>query len=234
MKGILLAGGNGTRLRPLTEVVNKHLLPVYDKPMVLYPLETLKRAGATEILVVTGSEHIGRFIEFLGDGEKFGVTLTYRVQEAASGISGALALCESFANGDEVMVILGDNIFSKTFKPARSKYGCTVYLKEMSSEEITRFGCAEVAGDTVVGIEEKPQKPKSNYAATGFYHFSREAFDIVKTLVPSGRGELEITDVIGAYATRGDCGFQMVEGEWFDAGTFDSLLAASNYLQRAA
>jgi len=232
MKGILLAGGNGTRLAPLTAVVNKHLLPVYDRPMVVYPLETLKRAGAEEILVITGSAHIGRFIEFLGDGSAYGVRLTYRVQEAASGISGALALCESFAAGEDVMVVLGDNIFSADFTPARSKYGCTVYLKEMDKEEIKRFGCAEVSGDKVVGIEEKPTNPKSTYAATGFYHFSHDAFEIVKNLAPSKRGELEITDVILAYAQKGDCGYAMVDGEWFDAGTFDSLLAASNAVQK--
>ena len=231
MKGILLAGGNGTRLAPLTAVTNKHLLPVYDKPMVLYPLKTLKDAGIDDVLIVTGSAHIGRFIEFLGDGSKFGMRLTYRVQEEASGISGALALCESFAAGDDVSVILGDNIFSNTFRPARSNYGCTVYLKEMDTESIRRFGCASIEGDKVTGIEEKPQNPKSTYAATGFYHFSAEAFDIVKKIAPSGRGELEITDVIAAYVAKGDCGFVMVEGAWFDAGTFDSLLEASNFVR---
>jgi glucose-1-phosphate thymidylyltransferase len=231
MKGILLAGGNGTRLAPLTAVTNKHLLPVYDRPMVLYPLETLKNAGCDDILVITGSAHIGRFIEYLGDGSKFGVRLTYRVQEEASGISGALALGESFAAGEPVSVILGDNIFSKSFAPARSKYGCTVYLKEMDKESIKRFGCAEINGDTVVAIEEKPVEPKSLFAATGFYHFSAEAFSLVKTITPSGRGELEITDLIEAYAKKGDCGFVMVEGSWFDAGTFDSLLEASNYIR---
>ncbi len=230
MKGILLAGGNGTRLAPLTAVTNKHLLPIYDKPMVLYPLQTLKDAGMTDILVVTGSAHIGRFIEFLGDGSKFGVKLTYRVQEEASGISGALALGESFAGGEEVSVILGDNIFAAGFRGAASAYGCTIYLKEADEATVKRSGCAVVDGDRVVGIEEKPQNPKSNLVATGFYHFSAEAFEIARTLTPSGRGELEITDVIGAYVAKGDCGFQKVEGAWFDAGTFDSLLAASNFV----
>ncbi|MBP6946047.1 MAG: NTP transferase domain-containing protein [Candidatus Pacebacteria bacterium] len=230
MKGILLAGGNGTRLAPLTEVTNKHLLPVYDRPMILYPLQTLKDAGIEDILVVTGSAHIGRFIEFLGDGSKFGVRLTYRVQEEASGISGALALCESFAGSESVSVVLGDNIFTPGFRITPSKYGCTVYLKEADETTVRRSGCVEIEGDRAVGIEEKPEKPKSTLVATGFYHFSPEAFQIVKTLMPSGRGELEITDVIDVYVKKGDCGFVMVEGQWFDAGTFDSLLAASNFM----
>lgn len=231
MKGILLAGGNGTRLAPLTAVTNKHLLPVYDRPMVLYPLQTLKDAGIDDVLIVTGSAHIGRFIEFLGDGSKFGVRLTYRVQQEASGISGALALCESFAQGEAVSVILGDNIFSSGFRGTPSKYGCTVYLTEADEATVRRSGCAEIEGDRVIGIEEKPQNPKSNLVATGFYHFSAEAFDIVKTLKPSGRGELEITDVIGAYVAKGDCGFVTVDGAWYDAGTFDSLLEASNFMR---
>ncbi len=232
MKGILLAGGNGTRLLPLTAVTNKHLLPVYDRPMVLYPLQTLKDAGVDDILIVTGSGHIGRFIEFLGDGSKFGVRLTYRVQEEASGIAGAFALCETFADGESVSVILGDNIFSSEFRPTHSSYGCTLYLKETDTDSLRQLGCANIAGDMVTGIEEKPKDPKSNLAAVGFYHFSPEAFAIAKALAPSKRGELEITDVVDAYVKKGDCGFVMVDGPWFDAGTFDSLLAASNFMSK--
>lgn len=227
MKGILLAGGNGTRLAPLTNVVNKHLLPVYDKPMVLYPLETLKRAGLTDILLITGGEHIGRFIEFLGDGSRHGVSLTYRVQERAEGIAGALSLCEQFANGDDVSVILGDNIFSAGFKPVKTNYGCTVFLKNVDEESAKRFGCAVVEGDCVVAVEEKPKHPKSTLAMTGYYMFSAKAFDFIRTLEPSARGELEITDLINFYVQNGDCGYSMVEGYWADVGTTDSLLSAS-------
>ena len=227
MKGILLAGGNGTRLAPLTNVVNKHLLPVYDKPMILYPLETLKRSGLTDILLITGGEHIGRFIEFLGDGSRFGVSLTYRVQEKAGGIAEALSLCEQFAAGDEVSVMLGDNVFSPTFKPQKSKYGCTVFLVNVDEESAKRFGCAVIEGDKVVEVEEKPQQPRSTLAMTGYYMFSSRAFEVIRELAPSARGELEVTDLINYYVQNGDCGYAMVEGHWADVGTTDSLLSAS-------
>lgn len=230
MKGVLLAGGNGTRLAPLTSVVNKHLLPVYNKPMILYPLETLKRAGITDIMLVTGNEHLGRFIEFLGDGSQFGVTLTYQVQQDAGGIGQALGLCEEFAASDGVSVILGDNIFSGDFVPETSSYGCTVFLKEVGKEEAKRFGCAVIEGDRVVDVEEKPKTPKSALAITGYYIFPNDVFNTIKKLKPSARGELEITDVIDMYVKKGDCGFFTVEGHWSDAGTFDSLLAASIYM----
>lgn len=229
MKGILLAGGNGSRLAPLTNVVNKHLLPVYDKPMVLYPLQKLKDAGLKDIMLITGGEHLGRFAEFLGDGSKYDVNFTYRSQEKASGIAGAFSLCQDFAKGEDVSVVLGDNIFSKKFIPKKSKYGCTVFLKEVSETEARRFGCAVVKGDKVTNVEEKPKNPKSLLAITGYYMFSKDALEIVKKLKPSSRGELEITDVINTYVKKGDCGFRMVEGEWYDAGTFDSLLKSNNF-----
>lgn len=230
MKGIILAGGTGSRLAPLTAVVNKHLLPIYNKPMVLYPLETLKRAGVTDIMLVTGAEHVGRFMEFLGDGSKYGVGITYRIQEKAGGISAAFALCESFAAGEDVHMILGDNIFSKNFIPTKSNYGCTVFLKEVDMESARSFGCAITEGDKVVYVEEKPKEPKSTLAVSGYYMFSGKAFEFVKNIKPSARGELEITDLINAYIQHNDCGFKMIDGFWSDAGTFDSLLKTNNYM----
>lgn len=232
MKGLLLAGGTGTRLSPLTAVVNKHLLPVYNKPMVLYPLQKLKDFGLKDIMLVTGGEYIGRFIEFLGDGSKFGVKLTYRVQEKAGGIAEALSLCEEFANGEDIAVILGDNIFSKKFIPIKSKYECTIFLKKKDKESAKRFGCALVKGDKVVYVKEKPLNPKNLLIMTGFYIFSQSAFKIVKKLKPSKRGELEITEIVNWYVKNGECGFHMVKEEWFDAGTFDSLIRANNFVYK--
>ena len=230
MKGVLLAGGTGSRLAPLTNVVNKHLLPGYDKPMVLHPLETLKRAGITDVMLVTGGEYIGRFIEFLGDGSRFDVRLTYRVQEKAGGIAQALGLCEEFAEGGDVSVILGDNIFSRKFVPRKSRYGCTIFLQETDLAGARRFGSALIEGDRVTYIEEKPEHPKSLLAVPGYYIFSGEAFSIIRTLSPSARGELEITELVDAYIRKEDCGFFMVDGFWTDAGTLDSLLQAGNYV----
>jgi glucose-1-phosphate thymidylyltransferase len=231
MKGVLLAGGSGTRLAPLTLIVNKHLLPVYNKPMILYPLDTLKRAGATDIMLVSGPEHINQFKEFLGDGAKYGVSLTYGIQEKAGGIAEALGLCEAFAAGEDIHMILGDNIFSKTFTPTKSNYGCTVFLKEVDEESIRSLGSAVVEGDTVVFVEEKPKEPKSTLAVSGYYLFPGSAFELIKTLKPSARGELEITDLIDFYVKNDDCGFVMVDGYWSDAGTHDSLLNASTYIR---
>ncbi|MCR4311607.1 MAG: sugar phosphate nucleotidyltransferase [Candidatus Taylorbacteria bacterium] len=231
MKGVLLAGGTGTRLAPLTSVVNKHLLPVYNKPMILYPLDTLKRAGVTDIMLVTGPEHIGRFIEFLGDGAKYGVNLTYRIQEKAGGIAEALGLCGAFAEGEDVHMILGDNIFSQTFIAKKSKYGCTVFLKPVDVTSARSFGCAMTKDDKVIYVEEKPKDPKSTLAVSGYYIFSLKAFEFIKSLKPSARGELEITDLIDFYVKNDDCGFSMIDGYWSDAGTFDSLLKASTYIR---
>lgn len=232
MKGIILAGGTGSRLAPLTNVINKHLLPVYDRPMILYPLETIKRAGLTDVLIITGSEHIGRFIEFLGDGSRFKMNLSYRVQEKAGGIAEALSLCEDFSAGDDVAVLLGDNIFSKTFIPKKSKYGCTLFLKKTDEEGARRFGCALVSGGKVIDVEEKPPKPKSLLSITGYYIFPQSAFKVIKKLKPSKRGELEITDVVRYFVEHGDCGFSLVKDSWFDAGTFDSLLEAGNHVRK--
>jgi len=216
MRGVILAGGNGTRLRPLTYLLNKHLLPVYNKPMILYPLETLKALGITEILLVTGGEHMGDFAEFLGDGREYGVNLTYRVQKEAGGIAEALGLAESFVN-EQFAVILGDNIFEYAPNiPER----CGLVLKEMEDPE--RFG---VFAENQ--IEEKPKKPKSNLIVTGLYFYTPEVFHFIRTLKPSKRGELEITDLNNWCLEYLDMTYHIYDGFWSDAGTFDSLLKSS-------
>jgi dTDP-4-dehydrorhamnose reductase/glucose-1-phosphate thymidylyltransferase short form len=231
MKGIILAGGTGSRLYPLTKVTNKHLLPVYDKPMIYYPLETLVAAGIKDIMIVSGRGHVGHFLELLGSGKEFGVRLTYEIQEGAGGIAQALGLAESWAGSDSVAVILGDNIFQDDIKKDVEAFesGAKIFLKEVPDAH--RFGVAEVKGSRVLGIEEKPKAPKSNLAVTGLYLYDAGVFAIIKTLKPSGRGELEITDVNNAYIRRGAMEFAVLKGFWSDAGTFESLLRASMMVQ---
>lgn len=239
MKGIILAGGRGTRLLPVTKVTNKHLLPVYNKPMIYYPLETLIEAGIKDILIVSGEEHAGHFESLLGDGADFGVRLSYAVQSEAGGIAQALALGEDFAAGGGVVVHLGDNIFEKrgqlvagVKKFEQAETGAMIFLKKVPDPE--RFGVAEVTGSRVVRIVEKPkQKPKSDLAVTGFYIYDKNIFDIIRALKPSARGELEITDVNNIYIERGQIRYEEVGGEWTDAGTFDSLLRANEIAARA-
>ncbi|RPH50536.1 MAG: spore coat protein [Planctomycetota bacterium] len=231
MKGVVLAGGLGTRLAPLTRVTNKHLLPVYKKPMIYYPIEKLVKAGLQEIMVVTGGPFAGDFLKLLGNGREFGLKeVHYTYQEGEGGIAEALGLTENFVEGDRVCVILGDNLFSadigrgvKDFMEQKS--GAKIFLKEVEDPE--RFGVAELKGKNVVGIEEKPKKPKSTYAVTGIYMYDSEVFSIVKTLKPSGRGELEITDVNNAYVKKGTLTYDILDGWWTDAGTFDSLYRAN-------
>lgn len=227
MKGIILAGGTGSRLYPLTKVTNKHLLPVYDKPMIYYPLQTLIAAGIKDIMIVSGRGHVGHFLELLGSGKEFGVRLTYEIQEGAGGIAEALGLAESWAGTDNVAVILGDNIFQDDIRKDVESFegGAKIFLKEVTDAH--RFGVAEVKGNRVLGIEEKPKKPKSNLAVTGLYLYDAGVFEVIKTLKPSGRGELEITDVNNAYIRRGAMEFSVLKGFWSDAGTFESLLRAS-------
>lgn len=233
MRGVILAGGTGSRLRPVTLVTNKHLLPVYNKPMVYYPLETLAACGLTDVLIVSGKEHAGHFLNLLGSGEQFGLRLSYEVQEQAGGIAQALDLAKDFADGGAVVVHLGDNIFEKreqlvagVAKFASDGKGARIFLKEVSDPE--RFGVAEMQGDKVIKIDEKPKSPKSNLAVTGFYIYDSSIFDIIKNQKPSSRGELEITDVNNIYVDKGLMKWEKIEGEWTDAGTFDSLLRANN------
>lgn len=229
MKGVLLAGGNGKRLGHLTHVTNKHLLHVYDKPMIYYPLMTLIQSGLKDILVVSGKDHSDGFLRLLGSGQNFGCRLSYEVQEEAGGIAQALGLAEQFIDGDNVAVILGDNIFENNFSDMVSEFdgqdGARIFLKSVS--DANRFGVAELRENHVISIEEKPKKPKSTFAVTGFYLYDSKVFDIVKTLKPSGRGELEITDVNNYYIREKLMKANFVEGEWTDAGTFESLYQAN-------
>jgi len=236
MKGVVLAGGTGSRLFPLTKITNKHLLPVYDKPMIYYPIRTLVDAGIRDILVVTGGRNAGDFLRLLANGKEFGLThLDFTYQEGEGGIAEALNLAEHFADGDRICVILGDNIIEGNIGDAVKAFceqpkGARILLKEVRDAE--RFGVAELLGDRIVGIEEKPAKPKSNYAVTGIYMYDETVFDKIHTLVPSGRGELEITDVNNAYIRDGSMTFSILEGWWTDAGTFDSLLRAANLVAK--
>ncbi|AKB29614.1 Glucose-1-phosphate thymidylyltransferase [Methanosarcina siciliae T4/M] len=231
MKGVILAGGTGSRLYPLTKVTNKHLLPVYDKPMIYYPLQTLISAGIKEIMIVSGRGHAGHFLELLGSGSEFGVHFTYEIQEEAGGIAQALSFAEDFADGDDITVILGDNIFQDSIKGEVSAFkgGAKIFLKKVTDAH--RFGVAELEGNRVIGIEEKPANPKSNFAVTGLYIYDYEVFDAIKTLRPSGRGELEITDVNNYYINKDTMGYRVLEGFWSDAGTFESLFRASELVR---
>jgi glucose-1-phosphate thymidylyltransferase len=232
VKGVVLAGGLGSRLRPLTAVTNKHLLPVYDQPMIYYPIQTLVNAGITDIMIVTGGNSAGDFLKLLGNGKAFGLKhLNYTYQEGEGGIAEALALVEHFAAGDPVCVVLGDNIIEGNIAAAVRTYrhqggGAKIILKKVPDPD--RFGVPELDGKRVVRIEEKPDVPKSEYAVIGIYMYDGEVYDIIRTLKPSGRGELEITDVNNAYIDRDEMTWEELEGWWTDAGTFESLLRASN------
>jgi glucose-1-phosphate thymidylyltransferase len=232
MKGIVLAGGLGSRLRPLTSVTNKHLLPVYDKPMVYYPIQTLVNAGIRDIMIVTGGNSAGDFLKLLKNGKDFGLKhINYTYQEGEGGIAAALDLCEAFADGEPICVVLGDNVIEKNIREAVRAYrhqgtGAKILLKKVTDPQ--RFGVPELEGRKVVRIEEKPEDPKSDYAVIGIYMYDADVFRIIKTLKPSGRGELEITDVNNEYIRRGDMTWDELDGWWTDAGTFESLLRASN------
>jgi len=234
MKGIVLAGGLGTRLAPLTRVTNKHLLPLFDQPMVHYPIRTLVGAGITDILIVTGGNSAGDFLKLLRNGAEFGLKrLNYAYQEGEGGIAAALSLAEHFADGDAVCVVLGDNILEKSIAPFVKKFrhqgsGAKILLSEVTDPQ--RFGVPVFEAERVIQIEEKPAEPQSNFAVIGVYLYDNRVFEIIKTLKPSGRGELEITDVNNAYIAAGDLSWDVIEGWWTDAGTFDSLLKASNLI----
>jgi len=226
LKGVILAGGTGSRLMPLTKVTNKHLLPVGRKPMIYYPVEKLASAGIRQILVVTGVEHMGDVVSLLGSGREFGCEFTYKVQDEAGGIAQALGLAEEFAHSAPMAVILGDNIFWANLKRYVDRFtaqaqGARILLKQVPDP--WRFGVAEVADGKIISIEEKPKQPKSNYAVTGIYFYDPTVFDIIKTLKPSARGELEISDVNNTYLKQGRLTYDILEGWWSDAGTFESL-----------
>lgn len=234
MKAVILAGGTGSRLYPLTKVTNKHLLPIGKYPMILHPIHKLKKAGLTDILIVTGKEHIDDVVNLLGSGREIGVSFTYRVQDEAGGIAQALGLAEQFVGKDQMVVILGDNVFAADISPYISNFqnqqsGAKILIQQV--ENPTRFGVPELLGDRIVSIEEKPEQPKSNYAVTGIYMFDHRVFEIIKTLKPSARGELEITEVNNAYIKQGELTYEVLQGWWTDAGTFDSLARANQLAQ---
>ena len=239
MKGIVLAGGLGTRLHPLTKVTNKHLLPIYSKPMIYYPIEAMVDAGIRDILIVTGGKNAGDFLRLLGNGREFGLNhINYTYQEGEGGIAAALSLAEFFADKHPICVILGDNIVEKSIAPYVENFkkqdtGARILLKEVSDPQ--RFGVPKIEGDRIVRIDEKPERPASRYAVTGIYMYDQSVFEKIKTLKPSRRGELEITDVNNAYIEQGKMQYDILDGWWTDAGTFESLLRASNLVcQNAA
>lgn len=233
MKGVILAGGTGSRLYPCTKVTNKHLLPVYNKPMIYYPLKTLIDAGIKDILIVSGIGHAGDFVNLLGSGKEFGVKISYEIQDEAGGIAQALSLAESFSDNDSIAVILGDNIFEDNIKNYTQNFneGCKIFLKEVGLKAAKRFGIAVVENNKVVYVEEKPANPKSNLAMTGLYLFDANIFNVIKKLKPSERGELEITDAIDFYVRNDMCDYNILKGYWSDAGTFESLNRASNLIK---
>ena len=232
MKGCILAGGLGTRLHPLTKITNKHLLPVFDQPMIYYPIKCLVNAGIDDIMIVTGGRKSGDFLELLGNGEDFGLKhLNYTYQKGEGGIAAALSLCEHWAGGSPICVVLGDNIIEKNIRTAvrnfrEQKQGGKILLKEVHDPE--RFGVATLQGDKVVRIVEKPARPESNKAVIGIYMYDGRVWDIIKTLKPSGRGELEITDVNNWYIQDGTLTYEVLDGWWTDAGTFKSLHQAAS------
>lgn len=234
MKGIILAGGTGSRLYPLTKVTNKHLLPVGKYPMIFHSVNKLKQAEIYDILIVTGKEHMGDVVNLLGSGREMGVTFTYKVQDEAGGIAQALDLAEHFVGNDRMVVILGDNVFEDDISPFVANYryqvaGAKILLQQVQDPH--RYGVAELNVESILSIEEKPKEPKSNFAVTGIYMFDHTVFEIVKTLEPSSRGELEITDVNNAYIERGELTYDILKGWWTDAGTHVSL-ARANELAR--
>jgi glucose-1-phosphate thymidylyltransferase len=236
MKGVVLAGGTGSRLFPLTKVTNKHLLPVYDKPMIYYPIQTLVNAGIREILLVTGGKNAGEFLRLLGNGKDFGLKhINYTYQEGEGGIAEALGLAEYFADGEPICVVLGDNIIENNICRAAESFrdqrkGARIILKQVPDAQ--RFGVAKVSGDYVVRIDEKPENPESDLAVIGVYFYDNSVFEKIRRLRPSSRGELEITDVNNFYVEEGTLTYEMLDGWWTDAGTFESLRRAGNLVAR--
>jgi len=234
MKGVLLAGGTGSRLYPLTKVTNKHLLPVYNKPMIYYPLKTLVDAGIRDIMIVTGPEHAGDFLKLLGSGKEWGIKLTYELQDEAGGIAQALLLAESFVGDDKCVVILGDNIFEDGIKKyvelfEKQKNGARIFLKKVSDPK--RFGVVGIKNGKIVHMEEKPKNPKTNISAVGLYMYDNTVFDKIRKLKPSSRDELEINDVNLLYMNEGRLCYNFLKGFWTDAGTFSTLFVASKLIK---
>ncbi len=232
MKGILICGGSGTRLRPLTDITNKSLLPIYDKPLVLYPLQVLLDAGIKQIVIISGKEHVDQMAGFLGSGAQFGCEFSYRVQDEPKGIAQALGLAESFVDGDDVCAILGDNVYCDDLGDVIRAFhgGAHLFCKEVPDAK--RFGVATMEGSRITSIEEKPTSPKSNMAVTGCYVYDHQCFDIIRNLKPSARGELEITDVSNWYVERGKATATILQQSWVDAGTFESLFRAAELVRQ--
>jgi len=236
VKGVILAGGLGTRLDPLTRVTNKHLLPIFDKPMIYYPIETLVEAGVNDLMLVTGGNSAGDFLALLGNGAEFGLKhINYTYQQGHGGIAQALSLAEHFADGGRIVIILGDNILEKSIRPfverfARQARGARIILKEVPDPE--RFGVPVIRDGRILAVEEKPEKPASPYAVIGVYFYNARVFDFIRALNPSSRGELEISDVNNAYIAAGEMEYDILEGWWTDAGTFNSLLRANVLVAR--
>jgi glucose-1-phosphate thymidylyltransferase len=235
LRGVVLAGGTGLRLKPLTKVTNKHLLPVGHKPMIYYPIEKLTSIGIEQILIVTGVEYMGDVVGLLGSGREFNCQFTYKVQDEAGGIAQALGMAEGFSNNKPLAIILGDNIFQANLKKYADKFiaqknGARLLLKKVPNPQ--RFGVAQISDTRVIRIDEKPKKPESDYAVTGIYFYDATVFDIIRTLKPSGRGELEITDVNNAYIARGQLAYDILDGWWTDAGTFESLSKANELVAK--
>lgn len=237
MKGVVLAGGKGTRLMPLTKVVNKNILPVYNKPLIYYPILTLKGAGIKDILIISGPGHAGQFLDLLGSGKELGVDLSYDIQEEPKGIAHGLSIAEDFTDNSQVALILGDNIFEDNLKKAvdgfkKQVQGAKIIIKQVPDPE--RFGVVKFnrKGDKIAKIIEKPKRPPSNWMVTGFYLYDNRVFDIIRKLKPSGRGEYEITDLNNFYVKEGTMGYQKAKGKWLDAGTFDSLLEANIFVSK--
>jgi glucose-1-phosphate thymidylyltransferase len=236
MKGVILAGGLGTRLYPLTSVCNKHLLPVYNKPMIYYPIQTLVDAGIEEIMIVTGGNNAGDFLRLLGSGKEFGLKhIEYTYQKGEGGIADALQLTSDFADGQRIVVILGDNIIEKSIAKFVEKFrqqeeGARILIKKVPDPE--RFGVVEFKKGKILNIAEKPKRPKTDYIVTGIYMYDSKVFDIIKDLKPSGRGELEITDVNNAYIRLGQMQYDILSGFWTDSGTFESLLRANSLVAK--
>jgi len=232
VKGVVLAGGKATRLRPLTKVTNKHLLPIYDRPLIYYPLQAMAQAGVRDVLVITNPEHAGHFIQLLGSGREFGLHLAYELQEEAGGLAQAVSLAESFVGQDKMLVLLGDNIFTQNLRPAVERFsdeesGAVIFGVEMQHPE--QYGVIEMDGERVVGIEEKPSQPKSHLIQTGIYMYDEHVWTHLQGLTPSARGELEITDLNNIYVRAGTMRCETLDGYWIDAGTsHDELLAANN------